>query len=51
MQSALHVVREKLGLPGAGERTAQLALALAGISHEPVSDISNQLWRWRNNYR
>lgn len=51
MQSALQVVREKLGTPGASERTAQLALALAGRVHEPVSDISNQLWRWRNNYR
>jgi lipid-A-disaccharide synthase len=51
MQSALQVVREKLGMPGASERTAQLALVLAGITPEPVNDISNQLWRWRNNYR
>jgi lipid-A-disaccharide synthase len=50
-QSALAMVREKLGTPGASERTAQLALALAGRVQEAASDISNQLWRWRNNYR
>lgn len=51
LQSALREVRAKLGTPGASERTAQLALSLAGRTHEPISDISNQLWRWRNNYR
>lgn len=51
LQAALGAVRAKLGTPGASGRTAQLALALAGRTHEPVIDISNQLWRWRNNYR
>ena len=51
LQLELQEVRAKLGTPGASERTALLALTLAGRMHEPVSDISNQLWRWRNNYR
>ena len=51
VQAELQKVREKLGTPGASERTTHLTLTLAGRMHEPAGDISNQLWRWRNNYR